>query len=105
MALFDNIASIDIGTSSIKMIKVRRGLKKFELISSAIEDINPEIRDDDYAGAVEDTLHRIFEREDMSGYKIVTSMPADQVLLRNITFPFNDINKITSAIQIGRAHV
>ena len=80
------------------MIKVKRGLKKFELISTAIEDINSRTTDDEYGAAVEDAFRRITEREDISGYKIVTSMPADMVLLRNITFPFTDINKITSAL-------
>jgi len=98
MALFDNIASIDIGTSSIKMIKVRRRLKNFELINAVIEDINTEILDDDNISAVENALHKLLEKESLSGYRIVTSMPADKVLLRNITFPFNDIIKISRAI-------
>jgi type IV pilus assembly protein PilM len=96
--LFDNIASIDIGTSSIKLLKVRRGFKKFELLSAIIEDIDQETHNNDYALAVENALHRILEKENLSGYKIVTSMPSDSLLLRNITFPFNDINKISSAI-------
>ena len=96
--MFDNIASIDIGTSSVKLIKAKRGLKKFELISALIENIDPDSFNDDYTAAVENALRNILEKEDLTDFKIVTSMPADRILLRNITFPFNDITKITNAI-------
>jgi len=96
--LFDNIASIDIGSSSIKLIKAKRGFKKFELISAVIEVIDRDLLHNDYTTAVENALHNILEKENLAEFKIVTSIPADRVLLRNITFPFNDINKITTAI-------
>ncbi|HNX24469.1 MAG TPA: pilus assembly protein PilM [Spirochaetota bacterium] len=96
--MFDNIASIDIGSSSIKLIKAKRGLKKFELISAVIEIIDRELLHSDYTTAVENALHNILEKENLSEFKIVTSMPAERILLRNITFPFNDITKITHAI-------
>lgn len=96
--MFDNIASIDIGTSSIKLIKTKRGFKKFELISAVMEDVDMDLFNNDYIAAVENTLSILLENEDLSDYKIVTSIPIDQTFLRNITFPFNDINKITTAI-------
>lgn len=96
--MFDNIASIDIGTSSVKLIKAKRGFKKFEIISTALELIDLDLFDNDYKSAVESALHNILEKEDLSDYKIVTSLPADRILLRNLTFPFSDITKITNAI-------
>jgi type IV pilus assembly protein PilM len=96
--LFDNIASIDIGSSSIKLIKAKRGLKKFELVSSAMEVIDLELFHNDYKSAVENAINNLLEKENLSDFKIVTSMPGDRILLRNITFPFNDITKITNAI-------
>jgi len=96
--LFDNIASLDIGSSSIKLIKAKRGFKKFELISTVIEFIDLELFNNDYVSAVENSLHNILEKENLAEFTIVTSMPIDMVLLRNITFPFNDITKITNAI-------
>ncbi len=96
--MFDNIASIDIGASSIKLIKAKRGFKKFELISTHMEIIEPDMLRNDYFSAVEAALHNILEKENLSDSKIVISIPADQVLLRNITFPFKDIIKITNAI-------
>ncbi len=96
--MFDNIASIDIGTSSIKLIKVKRGFKKFEMISTAIEFIDTDMYSKDYISAVESALHNIFEKEDLSDFKIVTSLPVDRLLLRNIRFPFNDIKKIREVL-------
>ncbi len=96
--MFDNIASIDIGTSSIKLIKAKRGFKKFEIISTVIEIIDLDLLITDYKSAVEKALHNIIEKENLSEFKIVTSISTDRILLRNITFPFNDITKITNAI-------
>ena len=96
--MFDNIASIDIGTSSIKLIKAKRGLKKFELLSAVIEIIDLDLISVDYTSAVENALRNLLEKEDLSDFKIVTSISLDRILLRNIKFPFHDITKITDAI-------
>jgi type IV pilus assembly protein PilM len=96
--LFDNIASIDIGATSIKLIKARRGFKKFEIISSCLEFIDPDLIILDYTAAIENALHAILEKENLDDFKIVMSIPADRLLLRNITFPFSDLNKISIAI-------
>lgn len=96
--MFDNIASIDIGSSSIKLIKAKRGFKKFELISTVIESIDRDMFLTDNTTAVENALRNILEKEDLSEFRIVTSIPADRILMRNITFPFNDLSKITNAI-------
>ncbi len=96
--MFDNIASIDIGSTSIKLIKARRGFKNFELISTCLELINPDLLKQDYAAAVENALQSILEKENLDGFKIVMSIPAERLLLRNISFPFSDLNKIATAI-------
>lgn len=96
--MFDNIASFDIGTSSVKLIKVKRGLKKFELLSAVIEIVDIELFNNDYIAAVENALRNILEKENLEDFKIVTSVSLEHVLLRNITFPFNDITKVTNAI-------
>lgn len=96
--MFDNIASLDIGSSSIKLIKVKRGLKKFELISAVIENLDLELYKNDFNTAVENALRNILEKENLSDFKIVTSISLDRVLLRNLTFPFTDLNKIANVI-------
>lgn len=96
--MFDNIASIDIGTSAIKLIKAKRGFKNFEVISTSIEIIDQDLIATDYLAAVENALHNILEKDNLSEFKIVTSISTDRVLLRNISFPFTDITKIATAI-------
>jgi type IV pilus assembly protein PilM len=96
--LFDNIASIDIGSSSIKIIKLKRGFKKFEITSLINEKIDLDLADRDYNSAVNDAFSRILENNDLSDCRIITTAPSDKLSLREMTFPFSDITKIAAAV-------
>lgn len=80
------------------MIKVKRGFKKFEIISTQIEPVNMELLNDDFIAAIDISLQNILAKEELKDYQVVISLSSDQLLLRNITFPFNDIKKITNAM-------
>lgn len=94
--MFENIAAIDVGTSSIKVITIRTGLKDFQVKSFAYENIDFEIENSD--DAVMDALERIVTEEKLNGYKVITNLPMERAIIRNITFPFNDVEKIAEAI-------
>jgi len=94
--LFENIASLDIGTSSVKLVAVRTGLTDFQVKSLAYEDINQSIENRNEA--LIDALSRLTRDFDFSGYRIITNLPMEKVILRNITFPFSDVEKIAEAI-------
>jgi len=96
--LFDKIASIDIGSSSIKLIKAKRGFKKFEIISIVSETIDLDASNSDYISALDAAITNILEKENLTEFNIIISIPTDYVILRNLTFPFNDIKKITNTI-------
>jgi len=96
--LFDNIASIDIGSSSIKIVKIKRGFKKFEITSLIHEKIDLDLADKDYNIAVNDAFSRILENNDLSDCRIITTAPSDKLSLREMTFPFSDITKISAAV-------
>ena len=96
--MFDNIASIDIGSSSIKLIKAKRGFKKFEIISVVDEAIDLDASNSNYIAALDTSINNILERENLTGFNTIISIPTDYVILRNITFPFNDIKQITNAV-------
>ncbi len=96
--MFDYIASIDIGSTAVKMIKVKRGFKKFEVISTAIEHMDVDVAENRFFEAAESALQNIFMKEDFSDFQIAISLSSDQLLLRNVTFPFNDLKKISNAI-------
>lgn len=96
--MFDNIASIDAGYSSVKLIKAKRGIRNFEIISVAIEEYDLELFESDSAAAVNSAIHRLIEKEDLSEYRVITTVPSDKVVFRNISFPFSDTSKIAETI-------
>ena len=97
--MFDNIASIDAGYSSVKLIKAKRGIRNFEIISVSIEEYDLDLFSTDSDIAMNNAIQRIIENEDLSEFIIITAVPSDQVLFRNITFPFSDPSKIADTIQ------
>lgn len=96
--MFDNIASIDIGSSSIKIVKVKRGFKKFEITSLIHEKIDLDLADRDYYQALNEAFFRIFENNDLSDCRIIITAPSDKLSLREMNFPFSDISKISAAV-------
>ena len=94
--MFDNIAAIDIGTHSIKVATVRTGLRDFQLKSFLFENINLDIENE--TEAIIEALGRILKQDSLMGYKIITNLPMEKAIIRNISFPFNDVEKIAEAI-------
>lgn len=94
--MFENIAAIDVGTSSIKVVTVRTGLRDFQLKALNYEDINPDI--EDRAAAVSEALQKILAEEDLAQYHVITNLPMEMEIIRNISFPFSDVEKIADAI-------
>ncbi len=94
--MFENIAAIDIGATSIKMIKVRNGIRNFQIRSLSYEDIdagNP-----DYRSAAGAALKKMLAEDPVSGFTIVSNLPMENSIIRNIAFPFSDVKKIAEAI-------
>ncbi|NLV69163.1 MAG: pilus assembly protein PilM [Spirochaetes bacterium] len=96
--MFDNIVSIDIGASSIKLIKARRSIKNFEITAALIEEINPDEAQTDYAAALRKSIFALKERENLAESSVILTVTSDLVFFRNITFPFSDMGKIREAI-------
>lgn len=96
--MFDNIVSIDIGAYSVKLMKARRNIKNFEITSALIEDINPDEANADFAAALKKTIASLSAKENLADSSVIISIPSDLVFLRNISFPFSDMNKIREAI-------
>jgi type IV pilus assembly protein PilM len=94
--LFENIASIDIGSSSIKVVTVRTGLKDFKVKNFIYEDIDPENGNPEEALLA--ALSRIISENDLKNYRILTNLPMQNAVIRNMTFPFNDKEKIAEVI-------
>lgn len=96
--MFDNIVSIDIGASSVKLIKARRNIKNFEITAALIEEINQDDAVTDYAAALRKSIASISARTDLADSSVIISISSDLVFFRNISFPFSDMSKIREAI-------
>ena len=95
--MFENIAAIDIGTSSIKAVLVRTGFKDFQVKSFAFENISQD--NENKGDAIKEALKRFIDESDIKDCLILTNIPMEKVLIRDITFPFSDIKKIEEAIK------
>jgi len=94
--LFENIAAIDVGTSTVKLVTVRTGFRDFQLKSFNFEHSDPDR--EDRAAAIAETIQKILAEEDLSGYRIITNLPMEMEIIRTISFPFSDVEKIADAI-------
>ncbi len=100
--MFENIASIDIGTSSIKVITVRTGIKDFRIKDFIYEDIDKKNLDSQHSQKPDEALAialaRIVEENNLKDYKILTAHPMQKTVIRNLTFPFTDREKIAEVL-------
>ncbi|OHD64122.1 MAG: hypothetical protein A2176_00570 [Spirochaetes bacterium RBG_13_51_14] len=94
--MFENIAAIDVGTSSVKVVTVKTGFRDFQLKSFNYEDTD--LDRDDRAAAVAETIQKILAEEDFNGYRVITNLPMEMEIIRTISFPFSDVEKIADAI-------
>ncbi len=94
--LFENIAALDIGSSTIKLLTLKTGFKNFQVTSMSCEDIVPDGNDN--PAAVMSALTKILNENSLKGHLVLSNLPMERTVIRNITFPFNDVEKIASAI-------
>ena len=94
--MFENIAAIDIGTSSIKMVLAKKGLRDFNITDLMVEKIDSSA--DSQEDAAREALARLLEKNQVKGYSYLTNLPMEKAIIRNITFPFTDRAKIAEAI-------
>ncbi|MBN2038537.1 MAG: pilus assembly protein PilM [Spirochaetes bacterium] len=92
--MFENIAAIDIGTSSIKIVTVKTGMANFQVKGFIYEDIDA----DSSPESIKSILGRLISENDLKDYKILTSLPMQKTIIRNLSFPFSDREKIAEAL-------
>ncbi len=94
--MFERIAAIDIGTSSIKVVAAKTGFRDFQLKSLSYEEIDPSI--ENQAAAIAEAITKILQDEKLEEYRVITNLPMEKEIIRNISFPFSDVEKIAEAI-------
>ena len=94
--LFENIAAIDVGTYAVKLVTVKTGFRDFQLKAFNYEDID--LDTEDRNASMIAAIQKILIEEDLSGYRVITNLPMEYEIIRTISFPFNDVEKIADAI-------
>jgi len=97
--LLGKIVSIDLGSNSVKVIKIHKGFKSFKILQLEEERMPSCSTDDEYLSELNNVLRILDNKVDFKDSKIILSMPSDRVLIRNFVFPFNDISKISEVIS------
>jgi type IV pilus assembly protein PilM len=96
-AVFENIAALDIGTSAVRLLTARTGLRNFQVTGLSIEDISRD-EGDGPGDAVRRAIGRLLAENDIRGCTILCNLPMEKAIVRNIAFPFSDAEKISAAI-------
>ncbi len=96
--MLGNITSIDLGSHSVKALKVKRGFKNFKILQFEEEKIQPWSSQEEFLEALEKSLSGLNSRINFKDSRIILTMPTDRVLLRKFEFPFGDISKIAEVL-------
>ncbi|MDA3899274.1 MAG: pilus assembly protein PilM [Spirochaetes bacterium] len=96
--MFEKLLAIDIGSSSIKAISAKRGLKKTDIIhfSSRMIDPSAENQQQELFDSLEDLMTEFTDTD----YTLITNIPLKSVILRNFAFPFSDPAKIAEVLPL-----
>lgn len=94
--MFENLAAIDIGSSSIKVVTVRTGLKNFQVKNFIYEDFTPE--EGNKYEIISRKLSKIINENELKKYKILMNLPMQRTIIRNLKFPFSDKDKIAEVL-------
>jgi general secretion pathway protein L len=109
------IVGIDLGTSSIKVVVIApkgkagtlrnqqsRGGTSFEVVASGAVDVPPPGPEQDAAGSLRDRqvegLAELKQRGLLEGDLFVVGLPGDAAAIKMLHFPFNDPDKIATAL-------
>lgn len=94
--MFENIAAIDIGTTTVKMIKARTSFSDFQIKSLSCEDID--LDNPNREEAISNAILKMLGEDPIKGFKVLANLPMEKSIIRNISFPFSDVEKIAEAI-------
>lgn len=94
--MFEKIAAIDIGSTSIKLIKARKKITSYEIISLSSEPVDMTI--ENHHTSIKLAIENIIKKNNIDNFHIVFNLPMEKTIIRNLTFPFKDIDKIAEAL-------
>ena len=104
MGLFGgNLVGLDIGSSTLKMVALKKTSKGVQLLNyairpvsqEAVEEIDPDMRE----AVVGEALKKLFKESKVNVSKVVTAVSGDAVIVRYIKLPFMTEDELRNVIS------
>lgn len=93
------VIGLDIGSYSIKAIEIVNTFKSYE-ITNFYETIIPPLREAPLELVIATCMEQLFSEHQIEADRIITAMPGQFISSRVLSFNYNDVRKIRSAIML-----
>lgn len=94
-----NILTIDIGTSSVKMMRFNKTLRGFKLIHFGMREYGSIDKTGSFFRAASRAIADLLADDIIENDFIISSISSKSVIVRNITLPFIDMKKIRGVVK------
>ena len=94
--MFDSIAAIDIGSSSVKLVLAKRGLRDYHITDLVEENID--LSSGESSEAVQRAVEKLLAKQNIKGANPLVNLPMEKAIIRHIEFPFTDKARIAEVI-------
>lgn len=91
--MYGKFVGLDIGTDSIKVALVKRGLKDTKLLQTI------RLRTPKSSDGISETIKTVFTENALARTDIATSLPNNPISIRVLSFPFSDPKKIEQVYE------
>ncbi|MFW5995908.1 MAG: type IV pilus assembly protein PilM [Halanaerobiaceae bacterium] len=93
------ISAVDIGTSSIKVIRMQKSWNKLKLLAAEKIHLREDILEDE--NGLAQLLRNIFTELNYKPKNVTTAVSSKNVIIRNIEFPAMSDKELTEALKLG----
>jgi len=100
------IVGLDIGSSSIKVVELKRSGKEIQATKLAIEMLPPEIVVDGAIvdpGHVSNSIAKVFSEKKFTGKQVATSVSGHSVIVKKLSLQAMTDEELDGAIQMEAA--
>jgi type IV pilus assembly protein PilM len=91
----NDITGIDVGSGSIKVVRIERGRKRPTVLSADIVDFPLESRKDD-VGTI---LRHLLANKKIGNTRVMTQMPGKDITIRSFSLPKMPLAELTEAVR------
>jgi type IV pilus assembly protein PilM len=103
MSIFSKtIVGLDIGTSCVKVVQLKRNADQWNLVAMGISEIPNEMQEnknqDIFKTTLVETLKKLFKENGIKTKRVVTSLSGDSVIIRYVKLPYMTAEELRGAI-------